>query len=80
MIVNGPAFPLVIDSDESMEIHHGMTLLDYFAAHALAGICANSESFRGQLVEAAPYGDPFRVVVANCYELADSMLKERGKW
>lgn len=78
-IIDGPAFPLAFTRPDTsvMQVNNGMTLRDYFAAHALAGICANSESLRGQLVEAAPYGDPYRVVAANCYRMADSMLMER---
>ncbi|MDX3877639.1 hypothetical protein [Achromobacter denitrificans] len=72
----GPAFP----RDERHLGHNGMTLRDYFAAKALAGLCANP-------------GGPFQACdqsgwrIVNCtfaqiadeaYGLADSMLAARG--
>jgi len=44
---------------------HGMTLRDYFAAQALAGLCAYSSS------NAGPWG------AQKAYEAADGMLKAR---
>ena len=38
----GTAFPLVID-ESTTEHSEGMTLRDYFAAHAMQGFSANSE-------------------------------------
>jgi hypothetical protein len=48
----------------------GMTLRDYFAAQALAGMCANTE-----LEENSTYSD----MASNAYGYADAMLKERAK-
>jgi len=64
-----PAFPVPADVKERCEGHNqsvkftGMSLRDYFAAHALAGVNATTEQ------EAA----------RRAYEVADAMLAERTK-
>ena len=62
----GPAFP--VDETALVRNLQGMTLRDYFAAKALAGICANTDNraYKGQM--------DFAVVA---YVLADAMLKAR---
>jgi hypothetical protein len=62
----GPAFPSHGSMGEVAQ--EGMTLRDYFAAKALAGICANTDNraYKGQM--------DFAVVA---YVLADAMLKAR---
>ena len=62
----GPAFP--VDETALVRNLQGMTLRDYFAAKALAGICANTDN-RAYKSQA-----DFAVVA---YVLADAMLKER---
>ena len=63
----GPAFPF-IDSASPLE-HPGMTLRDYFAAKAMAGLIAQSmgTALGSDPKFAAEYG----------YAVADAMLKAR---
>lgn len=76
----GPAFPFV-EPDNMVSVAVGMTLRDYFAAKAMAGLCANP-------------GGPFQACdrsgwrIVNCtfaqiadeaYGLADAMLAARGE-
>ena len=42
----GPAFPVTLDHRGCVGAY-GMSLRDYFAGQALAGLCANSELFKG---------------------------------
>lgn len=69
----GPAFPVPPDSFDPHEAGtwsealQGMTLRDYFAAHALAGLLANERAV-GTLYS-----------VKKAYEAADAMLKARDK-
>ena len=56
----GPAFP---NNDAT---HPGMSLRDWFAGQALAGLCAYNE-----------IADPSVYALA-CYALSDAMLAERG--
>jgi hypothetical protein len=62
------AFPHeIFDRNLSGRVQHqGMTLRDYFAAQALAGILANSN----------PHSEEW--TVRRAYEHADAMLKARG--
>ncbi len=60
--VGGPAFPLPGPDT----VHFGMSLLDYFAAHALAGMLANCP-----MVPVA--------AATEAYRHADAMLKERAR-
>lgn len=62
----GPAFP---QPNSPAEYGRGMTLRDYFAAHALQGICANQDN--------RTYKGPMDFAVA-AYVLADAMLKARN--
>lgn len=55
--------------------HMGMTLRDWFAGQALAGLTANS----GYLVAADSLGDASDYVVRSAYEFADAMLAHRTK-
>ncbi len=66
----GPAFPC--DSMKQFPTQEGMSLRDWFAGQALAGIMANSKLM---IVLAEKKQDP-----ASCaYEMADFMLNERNK-
>ena len=61
----GPAYPLGMDTNGRCD---GMSLRDYFAGQALAGMLA--------------YGgrpSDFGERAATCYALADAMLAERNK-
>jgi hypothetical protein len=69
----GPAFPFNFPPDNPFG-GEGMTLLDYIAAHALAGICANS--YTPWAPDAADISD--KVVARAAYELAAAMVAERG--
>lgn len=61
----GPAFPTT-----HLNLPQGMTLRDYFAAQALAGICANQDN--------RVYGNSMEFARA-AYRLADAMLTARGQ-
>jgi hypothetical protein len=61
------AFPNSYHNDS-----YGMTLRDYFAGHALAGICSNAEII---LASSGRKGE----MVRRAYEMADLMLIERNK-
>jgi len=59
----GPAFPWDGNGDD------GMTLRDYFAAKAMAGMLAHEDSYIYQPIEIAD----------KAYVIADAMIKERSK-
>jgi hypothetical protein len=63
----GPAFPGLHPSDECRYNDSGMTLRDYFAGQALAGMMANKHALNWTTSE----------VAADCYFHADAMLEER---
>lgn len=67
----GPAFPFVYRAGDSLEVYPGMTLRDYFAAQALAGMLS---SFM-----AREDGWGTTEVVGLAYDIADAMLAEREK-
>lgn len=58
----GTAFPC-----HSIAMHEGMTLRDYFAAKAMAGICASGPTSEWSNTRLA----------TEAYEIADAMLKAR---
>lgn len=67
----GPAFPLAAstgDPRDGVYCQNGMTMLDYMAGQALAGICASQET---QM--------PFDVVHRLAYDHADAMLSEKAR-
>lgn len=65
---NPPAFPLMVPS-HSQWAQGGMSLLDYFAGQALAGMLArpNSDDLS------------FNVASSDAYDYAHAMLAERAK-
>lgn len=81
--VGGPAFPSDwrFPSGESATCP-GMTLRDWFAGQALAGLISSSEAhFRGDSSDKAAIAE-WRAEVDRrwagyCYEMADAMLKAR---
>lgn len=67
----GPAFP---HSTIDGHTEYGMTLRDYFAGQALAGIAANS--YTPWTPDAADISD--ETLAKSAYDLADAMLAARG--
>lgn len=68
------AFPFVGKGPKGENIHYsGMTLRDWFAGQALAGIMAYPNNING---EATKYAD---VCSELSYQYADAMMKERQK-
>ena len=65
----GPAFPLQSIGPHFPAGYAGMTLRDYFAAKALAGILANTSDKCAST----------STIASCCYELADAMLEARGQ-
>ena len=69
----GPAFPLQDTFPSSrMDIKKGMSLRDWFAGQALAGMMANC-------YEDWNFETHGELVGTEAYRIADSMLKARGK-
>ncbi len=69
---NPPAFPVVAENGLG-HIDEGMTLRDYFAGQALAGLMANANMpFAADYAECEP-----RQIADAAYEIADAMLAER---
>ena len=74
-----PAFPGIAQHSTRDDIHEGMSLLDWFAGQALAGLCSNpggpfqANAMNGWgIVNCTPEN-----VAIECYSLAREMLKER---
>jgi hypothetical protein len=65
----GPAFPMSYDNSLAYTYpsHQGMTLRDWFAGQALAGMCAVS----------VPRSTKAETFADSAYVLADEMLKAR---
>ena len=65
----GPAFPSARDMRFNPDFDHeeGMSLRDYFAAKALQGICAHSDT----------WGLADEDICVQAYKLADNMVKAR---
>lgn len=62
----GPAFP--VPGDQYDQSFNGMDLRDYFAAKAMAGICAHRDN----------WGFPSSQAIAKqAYDIADAMLEAR---
>ena len=61
------AFPGPVQAEQSVDIHEGMTLRDYFAAAALP----ESMQWKGT--------DKAAEVARMAYQIADAMLKRRGE-
>lgn len=69
----GPAFPQAFAMSPPLD--QGMTLRDYFAAKAAAGLWANQEWMIN--VHKATGKDPSYCIAAAAYESADAMLAAR---
>lgn len=63
---NEPVFPL---TTEHHYHHDGMTLRDWFAGQALAGLMAEKDNVSA----------PINILTGTAYEYADAMLAERAK-
>ena len=74
MAENPPAFPRP-GFEQPAGLQDGMTLRDYFAGQALAGLCANHGFINSASWDAAPNA----VIASRAYSLADAMLAEREK-
>jgi hypothetical protein len=76
----GPAFPTnehIFDPRTSGVVSfHGMTLRDYFAAKALAGMWSNPSATES--VRANTPDDPAGFIARTAYEQADAMLAARA--
>ena len=72
MTDNPQAFPCLDSSGYGLSMHDpGMTLRDWFAGQALAGLCANLGAYsKGTLATNA---------AIRCYAMADALLSERAK-
>jgi hypothetical protein len=85
----GPAFPLHTDDGRGYEVKHlGMSLRDYFAAHAPAkeiedlmpSSVKEAAEFLGKTIDEYKYGeDYYKAIARRRYEWADAMLAERQK-
>jgi len=82
----GPAYPrpnsIILFNNEIVWEQDGMTLLDYFAGQALAGIVANSSTYiGGKITEGEPDPEkPGRSVIAKvAYLTAVTMIAEKQK-
>lgn len=65
----GPAFPTEPNTQDGFYAHHGMSLRDWFAGQALAGLIAQSGG-------TALAGDPIAAARWS-YQMADAMLAAR---
>ena len=70
----GPAFPVSYGPDGAPGYADGMTLRDYFAGQALAGIAS-----RIAVYDDGPDVEWIDVAVLHAYAYADAMLAERSK-
>ncbi|WP_407971428.1 hypothetical protein ACJ51O_07975 [Burkholderia pyrrocinia] len=82
----GPAFPEVPGDRNGYEGKSGMTLRDYFAAKALAGMLAEplSDDTEPGSIFFTPnfdkeHAQPGDRIAAAAYVLADAMLRARGE-
>lgn len=64
----GPAFPRTSNLPYTKS-QEGMSLRDYFAGQAVAGLLSDKNFF---------LANPNNGIALTCYELADAMLKARG--
>jgi len=78
---NPPAFPVKVKRNTSSDPLatprefrlEGMSLRDWFAGQALAGLCSTDRESTNSAL------DDFQAVAADAYEYADTMLAEREK-
>lgn len=72
----GPAFPRPRGFDESMGTYpqNGMSLRDFFAGQALAGMAGE---YRAAQMYTCEFDETCESIAKSAYELADAMLKAR---
>lgn len=74
----GPAYP--IRNQHNVVNHLGMSLLDYFAGQALAGMLAWNPTESQQRLGMTPWASmPRDQIAAVAYERAEAMLDERER-
>jgi hypothetical protein len=77
---NPPAFPQqCADALDVGMVHEGMSLRDWFAGQALAGLIAAPSDTPWGYVIASTKGIPPDVVAREAYVIADAMLRARGE-
>lgn len=67
----GLAFPLTIQEDVSGASHYGMSLRDWFAGQALAGLT--------NVGNVELYDSAYEKIAVEAYRFADAMIKARGQ-
>lgn len=75
----GPAFPVADRLNFGPEVNQGMTLRDYFAAKAMAGMLAGSDNtdFDDEALRRSDYPAYCDLFAEGAYSMADAMLKAR---
>ena len=68
----GPAFPMA--SGPCNDFEHGMSLRDWFAGKALAGMAGE---YRTAQMYTCEFDETCESIAKSAYELADAMLKAR---
>jgi len=63
-----PAFPIVVDYGDGVKYQTGMTLRDYFAAHAMQAIINRNDN---------RFTTTLEFVGGKAYQYADEMMKAR---
>ena len=78
----GPAFPArpteQLSRGISITAHHGMTLRDYFAEEALAGLLARGIHYQTEGLRTGRPGLEECDIAGHAYAMADAMLLARG--
>ncbi len=77
----GSAFPVAITPEMEIE-QNGMSIRDFFAAQALAGIMANGNPDAATMFDYKARESKrtsAQQIALTCYELADAMIAEREK-
>ena len=82
-VPNPPAFPSHSGDPEMTDPRNrvscgGMTLRDYFAGQALAGLCSNMDFIQNAGRNAGAGEDVNSIISHSAYEFADAMLAARG--
>lgn len=73
----GPAFPYSYATPNEFRFQSGMTLRDWFAGQALAGIAVNlSNDNIQELADGIKGGN---IITEAAYAIADSMISKRSK-
>jgi len=72
----GPAFPVTFDHGECKSESPDMSLRDWFAGQALAGMCASDYWSENAQADKRIYTDP---LANGAYAVADAMLKARER-